>query len=369
MRNIACFLTQLLLPVLAFTQNPHISSWTFSGVVQGFSGQPNEQTYLVSPPEVKRLDTKGAEFWFYITPKANLSCKQLFRVGWNFDQDLKTIHEGQTVNVQVFNIPTGDSGPGFKNCYHQARQWAYDGSFLTVIFNGCEPNSFSYQPAYSKYWRPESQYLITTSKRIEANPAGQEISLPAGNFTGSFLVKNGVYKVGDMNAPAGNINFEISKGGLFKYFVTYTYDGLGSPATLPSQSILSIQAPIITHNILNEQGIYWMRLNLPGTINGAAGKKLQIVMRFCDASGKLLPANPAETVYRDAGGYAATTSLIMDIPSNNHLLNDIPVWMPYYALNLQQTGYQQYQVFAYAEVFVDGSSLGISQKTPMQVLW
>lgn len=367
MRNLACFLPLILFPVLAFSQNPQISNWTFAGVAQGFAGQPNEQTYIVYPPEVKRMDTRGGELWFSVTPKANLSCKQLFKVGWNFDQDIQTIHEGQTVNLQVFNIPTGDSGVGFRTCYAQAKAWAYDGGFLEIQFLGGSPNHFTQQPAYSKFWNPESQYLVTTSGRIGACPAGQDYQpdKPAG----SFLIKDGIYRVGETNAPAGNITFEISKGGLFKYIVMYTYDGLSGPAVLPSASSLSMQAPLIAHNILSEQGIYWMQLNLPGTISNAAGKKLQIVMRFCDASGQPLPANPAETTYRDAGGFAATTSLIMEIPSNNYALNDIPIWMPYYALNLPQTGQQQHQVFVYAEVYADGQSMGISEKAPMQVLW
>lgn len=92
-------------------------------------------------------------------------------------------------------------------------------------------------------------------------------------------------------------------------------------------------------------------------------------MRFCDANGKLLPAASQETTFRDANGYAATTSPIVQIPGNAYSFNDLVIWMPYYALNLPKTGSQTYSVWVYAEVFVDGKSLGVSEKTAMNVLW
>ncbi|PKN96190.1 MAG: hypothetical protein CVU43_21980 [Chloroflexi bacterium HGW-Chloroflexi-5] len=309
--------------------------------------------------------------WFALTPKTHPACKQYFKVGWNFDQSVEALFEGQMVNVQVYNIPSGDSGEGFKECYQQGKQWAYDGGYLTISFLGGNSNHFHHQENYAKYWGPKSQYLMTLkpNKRVEAYPVNPGYPTDVGTSTGTLFVIDGIYNVGETDAPYGSFCFEISKGGVFKYCVMYTYDGLTGSITPNSAYPFFIQSPLVQHNIQNAQGEYWMQINLPGSIQKAIGKSLQIVIRFCDANGHLLPASPQEQTYRDTGGYVATSSPILGISDNNFALNDIVIWMPYYALNLSKTGYQTYSIFAYAEVFVDGKSLGFSDKTAMNVTW
>lgn len=366
------FLFFFLLSTFSFSQDPPVSSWIFAGIANGFEGPPNQQTYIVSDPEVKRLDSGGGELWFGITPRSNLGCKQYFRVGWNFEQALNTLYEGQKVNFQVYNIPSSDAGVGLKQCYAQAKQEVYDGGYLIVTYLGSAFNPLHQKESYARYGGPKNQYFLALSpnKRVEAYPVEPGFPCQVGTATGTMLVMDGVYKVGEMDAPYGSFCLEISKDGVFRYFVMYMFDGLlGHQGTSSSSFPISIQAPLIQHNILNNQGAYWMQINVPGAIQSAAGKSLQVVIRFCDANGNLLPAYPQETTYRDMGGYAASTAPVVKIPTNNYSFNELVIWMPYYALNLSKTGYQTHSIFAYAEVFVDGKSVGVSEKTGLNVIW
>jgi hypothetical protein len=49
---------------------------------------------------------------------------------------------------------------------------------------------------------------------------------PARSATGTILVKDGVYEIGESNAPHGNFSFTISAGSVFTYTITYLYDGV-----------------------------------------------------------------------------------------------------------------------------------------------
>ncbi|MBK7409315.1 MAG: hypothetical protein IPL49_07295 [Saprospirales bacterium] len=143
----------------------------------------------------------------------------------------------------------------------------------------------------------------------------------------------------------------------------------GQQAQIGSNFAINMQAPIVQHNVRNDQGIYWMQLLLPGFIENAAGKSLQIVMRFSDANGQFLPTAPQESVYCDQGGYAASAAPLIRIPSNFYSFQNQVIWMPYYALNLALIENLNYSVYVYAEVYVDGMSVGVSEKTGMNVVW
>lgn len=370
--DLPLFFFFFFLSTFTFSQDPPISSWSFAGIANGFEGSPNQENYIVSDPEIKRLDTGGGELWFGISPRSNLGCKQYFKVGWNFEQALNTLYEGQKVNFQIYNVPSSDAGVGLKQCYAQVKQQIFDGGYLVLTYHGSTFNPFHRKEPYVKYGGPKNQYFLTLSpnERMEAYPVDPGFPCHVGTAAGTMLVMDGVHKVGGMDAPYGSFCLEVSKGGVFKYFVMYMFDGLsGSPGTSSSSFPITVQPPVIQHNILSSQGVYWMQINVPGVIQSAAGKSLQVVIRFCDANGNLLPAYPQEATYRDLGGYAASTAPLVQIPTNNYSFNELVIWMPYYALNLSKTGYQTHSIFAYAEVFVDGKSAGVSEKAGLNVIW
>jgi hypothetical protein len=364
-------LSQLLFPLILTGQSPYISSWSFAGIANGFDGSPNHQYFSVAEPEIKRLDPQGGELWFTVTSKSFPTCKQVFRVGWAFDRPVMTLTEGQTVQVQVFNWPVGDKGGvGYRECYQQGRQWAYDESFFTIHFRGGAYCHFHNRKDYAKYWGAQSPFLFVTepAEGIVSYPVDPGFGAPVGLTTGSLFVKNGVKEVGDLNVPQGSFTIEISKGKAFRYNIIYLYEGKPGPK-VAARTPLILEKPVVQHNIPNEDGIYFMQLSLPGSVQNSAGKSLRVVMRFCDADGKLLPAAPDEPTYRDQRGYVASASEPLIIPDNNFPLEELVVWMPYVALNLEKTGYVSHSLMVYAEVFLDGKSVGVSEKVLMDVLW
>lgn len=120
------------------SQSAQIGSWTFAGIVNGFNGSPLEDKYIVSEPNIERLDpTVGGELWFDLTPRAHPGCVQSFKVSWAFDNPVTTLIEGQTVNVQVSNLPVNDRGGiGLKECFALYQQRLYDDSQVTITFKG-----------------------------------------------------------------------------------------------------------------------------------------------------------------------------------------------------------------------------------------
>ena len=113
-----------------------------------------------------------------------------------------------------------------------------------------------------------------------------------------------------------------------------------------------------------------MEIRVPGVVRNAVGKRLQLVMRFMDARGNLLPAHPSELTYRDARGYAASGSPVFAVNSAQFDLSGIQLWMPYYALNLPNTGGRQnHTVSCYAEVFLDNVSVGRSPVQSFNLRW
>jgi hypothetical protein len=207
------------------------NSWNLKEIAYGFAGQPDTRTYTVTGPEVKKLDGQGGELWFWLTPNSHPACRQLFQVGWNFSDNIQVVQRGQQINVQVFDLIPGNS---FSPCYLQGKGWAYDGGYLITQFLGGNASHFVHQPAYKKYWGPDSPYLFALGdgKGIEVYPVDPGYPVSVGTGIGSFIVQGGIPGADTSNPPTGNITFEISKGGVFKYTVMYAFDAYQAPGNL-----------------------------------------------------------------------------------------------------------------------------------------
>ena len=352
-------------------QQPVISSWKFAGIANGFDGVPNHQYFAIAEPEIKRLDPQGGELWFTVTSKSFPSCKQVFRVGWIFEQPVNTLTEGQTVNVQVFNWPVGDSGGvGYRECYQQGRQWANDQSYFTINFQGGAFCHLHKRLDYAKYWSAQSPLVFSTKPEggIFSLPVNPGFNAPVGLTTGSLAVKSFTQQPGKDAAAHNSFTIGISKGEVFRYNIVYLFEGKPGPKVSASVPLI-LETPVIRHNIPNEDGVYFMQLSLPGSIQNSAGHSLRIVMRFFDANGRPLPAAADEPTYRDQRGYVASASEVVLIPDNAYSLDQLTLWLPYEALNLPKTGYTSYTVQAYAEIFLDGKSVGVSERATIDVLW
>lgn len=364
----------LLFAFLAHSQTTTYSSWAFTGIVNGFDGGMTQDVYIVSEPKIERLDpTVGGELWFDLAPKSQPSCVQTFRVGWIFDTPVANLREGQTIRIQAFNMPTGDRGTGLKECYQQARQKSFDAGLLTIHFRGGAPNHIHKRKDFAKYWGAKSPYLfsLTPAEGLQVLPVSPGYGAPVGSASGELFVRDGMTRTGEADAPFGSFCIEISKPGVFRYVVTYLYDGQKTtlqPLPVKASPKISLEAPVVEHNVM-DNGVNGMRFSLPGSIQNAEGKSLQVVVRFSNELNFDLQAAPDETYYRDNAGYLAISNHPILIPGDEYSFQDFILTMPYSSLNLPSTGGQVQNFFVYAEIFLDGKSAGFSPKAKVSVRW
>lgn len=217
-----------------------VNQWYLSGIIHDFEGSPNQQVYRMGPPEVRQLDATGGELIFRVTPVSDPGCTQVFRIGWKFDRNISNLREGESISVQLFNQPAGDGGIGFKQCYQQAKQRAYDGGFLTLGFHPSGANSLFSRPGYGKYHGGSAQYMFTKTTNVRTVIPIPYSGAPHVQYAlDGFFVQDSPYrnKPGYMDAHHGAISFHISKGGMFKYNVSYLYDARMTPSVSGGSSV------------------------------------------------------------------------------------------------------------------------------------
>jgi hypothetical protein len=146
------------------------------------------------------------------------------------------------------------------------------------------------------------------------------------------------------------------------------------PVTI-QQPMISLGAPTILHNVqVPGSGQFGfapgMQIGLSGVVNGAAGRNIQIVVKFNYLNGPPLFANPMEMVYRDVGGLVATGTQPMLIGTDSETLNNIQVTIPYYALNFPPTnGFNLLNLSLTAIAYIDYQQFAQSAAVPFQVRW
>ncbi len=113
-----------------------------------------------------------------------------------------------------------------------------------------------------------------------------------------------------------------------------------------------------------------MNIQLPGTVTNAAGKTLQIVIRFAFQNGVPIYANPREMYLRDVTGLVATGTTPIPLLIDNVDLINFTMSIPYYALNLQATnGMMNYQLQLNATVYLDNFPVAQSASVPFFIRW
>ena len=216
----------ICIPQLSFASKPKVANWRVVKILNGFKAPPNEKTFRVSGPIIRRLDTRGAELIFRITPKDDPSCTQTFKLGWNFNRDVGYVREGESFSVQLFNNPTGDAGIGLRKCYEEAKSRAIDGGLIHLSFLPSAMTHFHEQAQYSKYHEGDAQYLFTKTTNVRwVDPIKTRSALDG------FLVYDSParHKPGVGEAQYGSLSFRIDKPGVFRYIITYLYDALTGP--------------------------------------------------------------------------------------------------------------------------------------------
>jgi hypothetical protein len=200
-------------------ETKEISKWSMvTEILSGYREEPSEK-YFKSHLDFAELTSRGGELHFNMKPVVDPNCSQRFIVGWEFDTDIQTVYEGQIIKVNVYNRQTLDE------CYKQAKNSMAYGSELIIQLLPSGSSHFLYEDAYKRFHEGDSQYLfhLTEPTGMVGPPGSME---PSAGASGEILVKNGVYNVGDFNAPYGNFSFSISAGGVFFYTVTYRYQAV-----------------------------------------------------------------------------------------------------------------------------------------------
>ncbi|MFC1893682.1 hypothetical protein ACFLYR_06630, partial [Chloroflexota bacterium] len=202
-----------------------IYSWVISDTPRGLKAPPNEK-FFKSNVEARRIDSKGGELLVKMNPIVDLDCVQQFMVGWEFIRDIKTVREGETIDISVFNKS------GLTDCYKNAKNAMAYGGEVVIELKPSGGSHFLSEDRYKHYHEGKSQYLF-----VVTHPTGivypAEPASSAKGSTGGILVKDGVHEIGETDAPHGNFSFTISAGSVFAYTVTYLYDAIPNADASP----------------------------------------------------------------------------------------------------------------------------------------
>lgn len=329
--------------------------------------------------KTKRIDYLGGELELHASPGTKPECESVYKITWTFSKDMRVISCGEKIAVDVTNIPVSKQDCGIF-------VWEGDNnpSSITIIcglgsgesglvsnMRNNDPTAsyrdyvFSHQPSHVVHGE-QPTYLTETIHKYNAR-----LELVVCSRPDFAEVANG-----------GSFAFRIGNRGI-SFDVVYLYSknaaavtpqitSQETPQAIPSvpPPLTSLQNPVIQHNIKNTEGIYWMAINVPGSLQGYKGRQIQLVIRFVDSNRNFLRGSTSDLQYIDASGNAATGSNLITVDSDIFDLGTQQIWMPYYALNLTFTGGQQtYDIYAYAELFVDGQVAAQSQLVPLRVNW
>ncbi len=144
------------------------------------------------------------------------------------------------------------------------------------------------------------------------------------------------------------------------------------PAPVPSTAQVVMQIVGCDHNVpvAGPMGMApGMQIRLGGRVMKAAGRTLQIVVRFSVQGGPALFANVQEPVYRDLTGLVATGTAPRAVANDDEILGDV-LAIPYYALNIMPTnGMMRHALVAVAFAYIDNQMVMQSAPMPFLLNW
>ncbi|MCX6233866.1 MAG: hypothetical protein NT175_03965 [Bacteroidetes bacterium] len=353
--------------ICAGQQKTQYTRWSLADIIYDFEGLPVYDKLITGGPQVESLDSKGGELLLYLTPKSSYDCRQTFRIGWRFDQDVTDLAEGQTINVEVFSYPVIDTVRGLLDCYRDAREVQSDNDWLHVRFTVGDSTGIASKPDLSFYWEKTS-YLFSLSKTVDAALVYTGNGVPAASASGSFMVKDGIDDAGTDNAPFGTFTFEVNKKGVYCFRVAYLFNGMESDISPPGIERLLMDKLVVDHTMAEGSKNPVMSISLIGLLEDAVGRELKIAVRFMDSYRKPLPCLHGDTIHCEPNGNSVSYSPVISVPVRQYYLQDLKIEMPYSALNIS-TSQTRHLVSVYAEVFLDGNSIGTSKSAQTTFFW
>lgn len=362
----------LLFFILPPTSIP-AQTFNLKDYVLGNSYAPNHPTYTFKASKYCpydwtirpiRVDYLGGELELHSAPGTKPQCKSIYKITWAFSKDMRTVTCGEKVFIDITNRPISKGECGIF-------VWEGDNnpSSITLLAgSGVGESGLVYEERKSDPGSSYRDYVFQhyPAKAVQGEPHSNNYA-DDYHFQGRWeLVVCPRPDFAEV-ANGGSFVFRIGNRGIsFDVVYLYTKDAFQVKSPVTS----SLELPIFQHNIPNDQGTYWMSIQVPGTLQGFNGKQAMMVLRFVDANGNFLPGNAIDARYVDANGYAATGSGWINVNANQFNLSSLTLWMPYYALNLPYSGGQQpNDLSAFAEVIIDGKVVAQSQRVPLRVVW
>ncbi|HHB52867.1 MAG TPA: hypothetical protein ENK75_07545 [Saprospiraceae bacterium] len=353
----------------------HSQAQTFylKDIVLGNSYDPTNKTFVWKANKycpynwsmrVVKADYLGGILELYASPGTKPDCQSIYKISWNFNKDIRQVNCGEKVYIDVENIPISK-----KDCGIFLWEGDMNPSSITILASsGVGESSLVYK---ERSQDPKSSYrdyifLHFPGQIVQGEPYPNPEGFPNWHLHNARLVLDICARKDFANeANGGSFTFRIGNRGI-SFDVVYLY----SKKAVIINPKTTLQIPVIEHNKQNSEGTYWMSIKVPGTIQGYNGKQIQLVIRFVDEQGNFLSGNSYDFRYVDGSGKAATGSGLINVTTGNFDLGNLQLWMPYYALNLPNTGGKKlYNIRAFAELYVDGKMLSQSQYTSFQVKW
>lgn len=356
----------LFLPLLVMTQ----ATWRLADIQYGAPYESSPDGPYGWEVVVKRADAWGGELNLIVTPRSAPACRRNYWISWTFDREVRTIRQGEIIGVSMFSRPTVHS----RNCdwdysrYSPARLMLLAGHaspLISDIVRG-DPSQANW-PYVCLVPYPEPAVLGDA-------PAANQQELQVHSGSGTIQVGGRLEEERRLAADArgGAFAFRIGDHGVH-FEVVYQFARSNTTSALQPGSAsvqVDLVAPVVRETRRSEDGMHWMGIKTSGVIRNARGKHIQVRIHFLDDAGQPLAGYAGEERYVDEEGFAAVSSEILTAGQFSFTLEDLDIWMPYYALNLGYSGGRNtYQLFMYAEVLVNGKPAGTSPYAAVRVDW
>lgn len=337
--------------------------WSLSYILHDYVGTPDHSSFIIGGPVVGRLDSLGGDLQFYLTPQRDHDCRQAFRVGWNFGQPAGYLEEGKSVNVEVFSYPVVDTNRSLQECFRTSREADGRSDGIWIRFIGGDVKGLASEPDLAFYWERSSPVLFTVNQPVVAvSESGREKN------SGTMVVQDLDKDPTTADIFFGTMAVEIGMDGVFEYRILYLYDGRESDLSPEGAHRLLLEKLVVDHSITGNSVTPVMNIALTGLLEQAAGRDVQVVVHFLDNYRRPLPGIEGDAAYCDSTGFAVASSPVKRISNRQYYLNELMITVPYYALNLPTTN-AGHAIYLYAEIFLDGKSIGISRLAQTTFFW
>ncbi len=360
-------LFSVFLLALLVVSGLHAQTYYLKDIVLGNRYVPNSQDFCYETQydyayciKNNRVDSRGGDLELHVWLKTRPECKKVYQVRWSFNKDIRTVSCGEKILVDIVNQPVSGGDCGWDWVFHNPSSFS--------LLNGASGMTYAEAKKDPGYSYREYVFLHYPGHKVNGEPQFIDHKFTHLHHAEQLEIVVCSRKEMAIHAHGGNFHFNFDGRGLF-FDIDYMFTTEPVETSPPKQNA-ALQPPVIQHNVQNNQGTYWMGIQVPGMLRGYAGKSIQIVIRFVDENGQFLLSNKSDVRYVDASGYVATGTEVIQVTADEFDLSSLQMWMPYASLSLAYTGGKQpYNLNVFAELFSDGKLMMQSSMVPIRVNW